>query len=113
MEDADGVFEQFSDSLSFPSYFGWNWAALSECLRDLQWLPAHHYLIVIDDAPRILSAWPEERMELFRILVRASRHWATAPGIQVLGRRPSFGVLLLCDERDVVSFKMEFSAFLR
>ena len=35
MTDADHAFYEFSDALLFPGYFGWNWAAFSDCLRDL------------------------------------------------------------------------------
>ncbi|MEV0005500.1 barstar family protein [Micromonospora sp. NPDC050980] len=51
MTDVDGVFEQFSDALRFPSYFGWNWPAFSECLQDLHWLAARRYLVLIENTP--------------------------------------------------------------
>lgn len=37
MRDTDTVFQQFYDGLRPPEYFGWNWEALSDCLRDLKW----------------------------------------------------------------------------
>jgi hypothetical protein len=32
------VFDAFAKELSFPDYFGRNWAALKDCLFDLDWL---------------------------------------------------------------------------
>lgn len=32
------LFEAMSDTFSFPDYFGFNWGAFDECLRDLDWL---------------------------------------------------------------------------
>ncbi|MEV4813089.1 barstar family protein [Micromonospora avicenniae] len=55
MTEASLVFYEFSDALLFPGYFGWNWDALSECLRDLNWLPAEAYLIVVERAPLLLG----------------------------------------------------------
>ncbi|KAB1928245.1 barstar family protein [Micromonospora noduli] len=94
MTDADHTFYEFSDALLFPGYFGWNWNALSDCLRDLNWLPADGYLIVVENAPRLLSSNAEDRHTLFQILSQAVQHWAFPFG------KPEFKVLLLCDRDD-------------
>lgn len=76
LTDAETVFYEFSDALLFPGYFGWNWDALSDCLRDLHWLPADAYLIVVERAPLLMSGNPAERQTLLQILSRAARAWA-------------------------------------
>jgi len=96
MLDADHAFYEFSDALRFPGYFGWNFNALSDCLRDLSWLPADGYLVVIENATRLVSSDAGDRHTLFRILSRAVRHWASPLG-KPAGRGVPFRVLLLCD----------------
>jgi hypothetical protein len=39
--------------LSFPDYFGKNWDALEECLRDLSWLPAGPVVLEHADVPLV------------------------------------------------------------
>ncbi|MEV0734003.1 barstar family protein [Polymorphospora sp. NPDC050346] len=112
MADSDGVFEQFSDALLFPSYFGWNWPALSECLRDLRWLSADRYLVVIENAPRVLRENGKEREVLFSILVDAGRRWATSYDAKYYGKGPFFHAVLQCDEDDVESLKAEIATAL-
>lgn len=35
--------------LRFPAYFGWNWDALDECLRDLSWLGEVKKIAIVHD----------------------------------------------------------------
>jgi len=37
--------------LSFPDYFGFNWDALVDCLRDLSWLPTGPVVLLHRDLP--------------------------------------------------------------
>ncbi|WP_199520548.1 barstar family protein [Kitasatospora sp. MBT63] len=64
MGDAQGVFEEFSRGLNLPAYFGWNWSALSECLRDLSWIDSQSYVILVSDSERLLVEEPDE-MDVF------------------------------------------------
>ncbi|MFI7553275.1 barstar family protein [Micromonospora sediminimaris] len=99
MADADHVFYDFSNALLFPSYFGWNWDALSDCLRDLHWLPADGYLVIVDNAPQLLPDSARDRHVFFRILAEAVRHWVSPLG-RPQGQVTPFKVLLLCDRDD-------------
>ncbi len=41
-------FKQFAREMNFPSYFGENWDAFDECIRDLAWINAKGYLIIYE-----------------------------------------------------------------
>ena len=36
-------------ALRFPKYFGWNWDALEECLRDLSWLQYVRRVVIVHE----------------------------------------------------------------
>lgn len=94
MPDVDHVFHEFSDALLFPGWFGWNWPALSDCLRDLDWWPAEQYLVVVEHAALLLAGSAPDRLRLFRVLHDVVRHWGSSPG-----REPvAFRIVLMCDE---------------
>ncbi|MBQ1047494.1 barstar family protein [Micromonospora sp. C51] len=113
MADADHVFYDFSDALLFPGYFGWNWNALSDCLRDLHWLPADGYLVIVDNAPQLLPDSVQDRHMLFRILVEAVRHWASPLG-RPEGQVTPFTVLLLADgDEEAVQLRQDIRQALR
>jgi hypothetical protein len=48
------MFAEFAAAWQFPPYFGENWAALDECLADLEWLPARAYVLLVADARQVL-----------------------------------------------------------
>lgn len=64
-----------SDAMGFPDYFGRNWDALDESIRDLAWVPATGYVLLFDRFERFthadLSAW-ETVLDVFR---SAAEHW--------------------------------------
>lgn len=75
MLDSAGIFDQFGAALQFPYYFGENWNAFSECIQDLTWLPATHYVVVVLDAEQLLRTRDEAFHVLVRILRESCRNW--------------------------------------
>lgn len=74
--------------MEFPSYFGQNWDAFEECLRDLTWLPARGYLLLYDDVAAFARHSPGEWATAYDILDDAVTHWRkTATPLVVLLRK--------------------------
>jgi hypothetical protein len=46
----DGFFAEMGAALQLPAYFGENWPALDECLKDLSWLPGPAYVLIVTEA---------------------------------------------------------------
>lgn len=81
------LFQAFAKDLEFPSYFGFNWDALDECVADLEWLPANGYMIILSHAMEIL---PNNERD-FRFLVEALKHAAEdfrSPATDSVTERP-------------------------
>lgn len=71
------TFNEFGAALQFPDYFGENWAALDECLRDLSWLRPAQIVLIITDSVRVLSGEDVDSLcHLKGILTNAAREWA-------------------------------------
>src|SRR6266496_3166252 len=76
MTKVDALDTECSAALQFPWYFGENWPAFDECIRDLSWLPADVYTLIITDSMAVLSEEDEEQFSIFvEILDKASREW--------------------------------------
>lgn len=90
MRDSDGVFTRFHEALRLPDHFGWNWNAMRDCLSDLHWINAKHFLLTVDDADVVLSESPEERKIFLRSLNYAATFWAGKPDLSGQ-ERPPFG----------------------
>jgi barstar (barnase inhibitor) len=71
-----GLFQEFAAAFHFPTYFGYNWSALDECLADLSWLRAEAYVLNITQASLLLSRESSEERQLFaKVLCRIANEW--------------------------------------
>lgn len=77
--------------LRFPSYFGHNWDALEECLRDLSWLADQPRVVIVHEALPFSSAG--EALSIYQSIladaVAAHRDRATPPLLEVVFPGPS------------------------
>src|SRR4051812_6858993 len=55
MRSTQALMDEVSAALQFPDYFGENWAALDECMADMEWLlPVKGFVLVVRDADLVL-----------------------------------------------------------
>lgn len=47
------LLQAYYDAMELPGYFGFNWDALSDCLRDLSWIDSHRVIIIHEELPAI------------------------------------------------------------
>lgn len=66
---------EISAALQFPSYYGENLNALSECIEDLEWLNAERIFIFIDQAENFLQFDEAEDNAYSKILICAEKYW--------------------------------------
>jgi RNAse (barnase) inhibitor barstar len=66
LDGRDALFDALTRALRLPDYFGRNWDALDECLRDLGWIGARRVLLVHEDLPRLPARDGRIYLELLR-----------------------------------------------
>ncbi|MFD3777428.1 barstar family protein [Streptomyces sp. NPDC058612] len=100
MPDEVSTFQHFWEVLKFPDYFGWNWNAFYDCVRDLNWLSADYRILIIESAESALSDDDDARKIFFGCLWRAGQRWSYT-------KRPEgvtltkLSVVLSCDKDSV------------
>ena len=62
-------------ALAFPTYYGRNWDAFEEMVRDLSWLKAAGYVVLYDEPYRFADNWADEWQTALSILKGASAFW--------------------------------------
>jgi hypothetical protein len=82
----DALLTALGEAFAFPGYYGHNYNALDECLRDLSWLPASGHVLRVEQAAALWREAPEVggalvRTWLFCAEYRAGQQ-AVAPGAQ-------------------------------
>ena len=64
-----------ASAFHFPTYFGHNWDALEDSLRDLAWLPAKGYLLLYDNVSTLAKPQPQDWAVALAIFQEVSAHW--------------------------------------
>lgn len=75
IHDKNSFLQQAKEAMAFPDYFGNNWDAFEECLRDLSWMPAEEYILVYDHPERFAQADPTQSGIALNILRDAAAFW--------------------------------------
>ena len=66
---------EVAQALKFPGYYGRNWDAFDECIRDLEWLPARGYVLVLDEYGWFAQRDAESWEIALAILKEAAKTW--------------------------------------
>ena len=67
---------RIATALDFPSTFGRNWDALSDNLRDLEWMPGDGYALLFDRGGELRDAEETDFDTLLDVLDEASLYWS-------------------------------------
>jgi hypothetical protein len=65
---------ELSQRLSFPTYFGFNWNALSDCMRDFHWVSQRNIFLVHEDLPALSN---NDLLQYIEVLEESVRSWKT------------------------------------
>ena len=76
--DREDFLRRIAAALKFPDYFGNNWDALDECLRDLEWLPGSAYVLVVEQSLGLWSQAPKLAGALVESWLFASEAWSSS-----------------------------------
>lgn len=66
-----------SQAMEFPSYFGNSWDALEKCLRDMAWLPAEGYVLLLHGAGKFWATATKVAGALVESWLPCAEEWAT------------------------------------
>ena len=61
--------------LKLPSYFGGNWDALADCLRDLNWLKGAGFVLHVAGHDKFAATAPEDYATALAVLTEAADFW--------------------------------------
>lgn len=69
------LLKDISEAMLFPDYFGNNWDALEECLRDMEWIPAKGYVLLVHNADQLWKNQPRLAGSLIETWLFCVERW--------------------------------------
>src|SRR3972149_1397735 len=75
LQSKEALLDGLAAAMAFPGYFGRNWDALLDCMRDLSWCPSPGYVLFLDHAEELLGDAPEAFMTFVEIASQAGDDW--------------------------------------
>jgi hypothetical protein len=75
VNDKQTFLQTAGQALAFPDYYGQNWDAFDEMIRDLSWIGATGYCLLVDQVHHFASENPEAWETALSIFESASTEW--------------------------------------
>jgi RNAse (barnase) inhibitor barstar len=76
VRDKKDFLARVARALSFPNWFGANWDALNDCLRDLDWLPMKNgYVLILEQGEFFAARHSQEFDDAKAVLGAAAEYW--------------------------------------
>jgi RNAse (barnase) inhibitor barstar len=72
------LFQSMAAAMHFPAYFGMNWDALGDCLRDMSWAPARGYSLVVSNARSLWANQASLAGTLVEVWLFSAEWWSRA-----------------------------------
>lgn len=67
------LFQELSEALIFPEYFGHNWDALRDVLLDLEWISQENIILLFTHGDKVLSEESASKVILLEILEESKK----------------------------------------
>jgi RNAse (barnase) inhibitor barstar len=75
LRSKEALLDALAQEMDFPDYFGRNWDALLDCMRDLSWRRSPGYLLLFEHADELLTSSPSDFTTFIEIAHQASNDW--------------------------------------
>ena len=72
----NGLLEALARTLEFPASFGMNWDALDECLRDLEWIKARGWVLIMANSAQFALKNRRILATAIEVLRSAAEYWS-------------------------------------
>lgn len=99
MRTLDRTNQELAAALQFPSYYGENWNAFFECIRDLSWLGDVGLVLLVTDAANVLQDEEDGPEPLWECLVDARAAWRHPVEENFLRTQPAPYTVILQDTK--------------